>query len=117
MLAPSGREAPSGGCRDGSVPRVPPLFWTTPMRTLLAAALLAAATPALADTANGTVFAYDAKTNILVLDDKTIWQLGENTIVPDMITAGDKIIIDFTSAGDDGIASVESVKSQTEEGA
>lgn len=87
------------------------------MRILIAAALLAAATPALADTANGTVFAYDAKANILVLDDKTIWQLGANTIVPDMLTPGDKIIIDFTSAGDDGIASVEKITSQTEEGA
>jgi hypothetical protein len=87
------------------------------MRTLLAAALLAAATPALADTANGTVFAYDADAHILVLDDKTIWQLGEKTLVPDMLTPGDKVIVDFTSDGDNGIASVQSITSQTEEGA
>ncbi len=87
------------------------------MRTLFIAALLIAATPALADFATGTVTSYDAKTRTLVLDDKTVWQLGEDTLVPDMMAAGDKIIIDFTSAGDDGIASIQSITSQTEEGA
>ena len=87
------------------------------MRTLFIAAFLTAATPALADFANGTVASYDAATRTLVLDDKTVWQLGADTVVPDMMTAGDKIIIDFTSAGDDGIASVQSITSQTEEGA
>ena len=65
------------------------------MRTLLAAALLAAASPVFADTATGTVFAYDADAQILVLDDKTIWQLGDKTLVPEELTEGDKIIIDF----------------------
>ena len=47
------------------------------MRTILAAAFLAAATPAMADTTAGTVFAFDTKTMTLVMEDRTIWQLGK----------------------------------------
>ncbi|MEM7751962.1 MAG: hypothetical protein AAF230_01025 [Pseudomonadota bacterium] len=87
------------------------------MRTLLAAAFLAVAAPAVADTANGTVSTYDKQLNLLILDDKTIWQLGDDTIVPPSLATGDRIVIDFTSAGDDGVASVESVIGQVSQDA
>ena len=87
------------------------------MRILFAAALLAAATPALADTTAGTVFAYDAKTGVLVMEDKTIWHLGADTIRPEDLADGDKVVIDFTSAGDDGVASIEAILMQSESGA
>lgn len=87
------------------------------MRTLLALAFLAVATPVVADTASGTVLSYDKQLNLLILDDKTIWQLGDDTIVPPSLITGDRIVIDFTSAGDDGVASVESVICQVDQSA
>lgn len=87
------------------------------MRTFIAAALLAVATPALADTTAGTVFTYDAQSKTLVMDDNTVWQLGAITLVPEALTTGDKIYIDFTSDGDNGVVNVETIASQTEQGA
>lgn len=80
------------------------------MRLPLAAAMLAAATPVFADTTSGTVVAFDRKANVVVMDDKTIWQLAEKTAVTEELEAGDAVRITFTSLGDDGIASVDAVE-------
>ncbi len=87
------------------------------MRTLLAVAFLAAATSALADTTAGTVFTYDAKSMTLTMEDNTVWQLGPTTVLPETLETGDKIVIDFTSDGDNGVVSVEAITSQAEQGA
>lgn len=87
------------------------------MRMLLAAAALAVATPVLADTTAGTVFTYDEDLGLLIMNDRTIWQLGTDTIRPETLAAGDKVVINFTSAGDDGVASVDMISMQTEQGA
>ncbi len=87
------------------------------MRTLFAAAFLAAATPAFADTAAGTVFTYDAKSMTLVMEDNTVWQLEPTTVLPETLETGDKIVIDFTSDGDNGVVSVDAITSQAEQGA
>lgn len=79
------------------------------MRILLAAALLAIATPVLADQTSGVVLAYDRVDHIIVMEDKTVWPLGANTVVPDDLKAGDAVTIDFTSGGESGVASVEAV--------
>ena len=77
---------------------------------LLAATLLAAtAAPALAETTTGTIVAYDRAASRIVLDDRTVWRLGK-ALVPADLAAGDKVVIDYTAGGDEGIRSVESVE-------
>ena len=79
------------------------------MRILFAVALLAAATPALADTTTGTIVAFDRQADVIVMGDKTIWQLNPNTLIPADLAAGDTITIEFTSTGDDGVRSVDAL--------
>jgi hypothetical protein len=74
---------------------------------IAAAALLAVATPALADETTGTIVAFDRQADIIVMGDKTIWQLNPNTLIPADLGAGDTIKIEFTSTGDDGVKSVD----------
>ena len=81
------------------------------MRYLLAfAAFAALATPALADSTTGTVVAFDRVANVVVMEDKTIWQLSAETVVPEGLVAGDTITITFTSLGDDGVKSVDVIE-------
>ena len=80
------------------------------MRALLAAALLAAATPALADETTGVILAYDRADNVIVLTDRTVWELGAKTLVPADLKAGDTIRIDFEAAGENGIARIDSLE-------
>ena len=83
------------------------------MRTLLAfAAFAALATPALADTTTGTILAFDRKANVLVMNDKTVWQLSAQTVMPEDLEAGEVIKITFTSVGDDGVKSVDMLERQ-----
>ena len=86
-----------------------PLLDIAPMRILLAAALLAAATPALADSTTGVILAFDRQADVIVMEDKTIWQLNPTTLIPADLAAGDRITIEFTSAGDDGVRSVDAL--------
>ena len=79
------------------------------MRKLLAVAFLAAATPAFADTTTGIIVAFDRQADVIVMDDKTIWQLSPTTLIPADLAAGDTITIEFTSAGDDGVRSVDAL--------
>jgi hypothetical protein len=84
---------------------------TLKMRYLLAfAAFAALATPALADTTTGTIVAFDRVANVIVMEDKTIWQLSADTVVPEGLLAGDSITITFTSLGDDGVKSVDKLE-------
>ena len=81
------------------------------MRYLLALAAFAAlATPALADETTGKIVAFDRKANVLVMEDKTIWKLSDQTVIPEDLTAGETIKITFTSAGDDGVKSVDQLE-------
>ncbi|MHA3980090.1 hypothetical protein ACW9UR_20630 [Halovulum sp. GXIMD14794] len=72
------------------------------MRVLLAAALLAVASPALADYTSGTVAGFDSRTNTLTLTDQTVWMLPKTTAVPEALTSGDRVIINFRSNADNG---------------
>lgn len=84
------------------------------MRILFAAAMLLAASPAAANTADGTVLSYDARTRTLVLDNKTVWHLGTDTIVPPSLAPGDRITLDYTYIGNSGAVSVEAITSQAQ---
>ncbi len=86
------------------------------LRTLLAyipAAALAVATPALADSTTGTVVAYDRVSGVIVLKDRTVWQIGKFADkIPEGLEAGDVILIDFRSDADNGFGAINSVTVQ-----
>jgi hypothetical protein len=73
--------------------------------------LLAMSGAALADSTVGTVLAFDRQALLIVLEDKTVWSLeGSDATPPADLKAGDRIEIDFLSAGDDGITKIQPVK-------
>ena len=77
------------------------------MRVLLSAiTLVALAVPALADEVTGSVLAYDRVDNIIVLDDKTI---PADFALPADLIAGEKIIIEFQGAAENGIGDLISI--------
>lgn len=80
------------------------------MRAILAVALLLFASAAFADETTGTVLAFDRQADIIVMADKTIWRLNPNTLIPADLAAGDRVRMTFTSAGDDGVISVDKLE-------
>lgn len=78
------------------------------MRLFLAAAFIAAATSAYADTTSGTIAAISSEQNSLTLSDMSVWQFAPGKMPAD-IAVGDRITLDFTSAGENGVASVNNV--------
>jgi hypothetical protein len=44
-----------------------------------------------------------------VLNDKTIWELGSETIVPEDLAAGDIVTLVYQTAGEEGSTKVDSV--------
>ena len=81
------------------------------MRFLTAAALVfASAVPAFADEVKGTILAYDRVANVIVLDDKTVWNLDTLGDTPLELLAGDIVLIVFTTAGDNGVAKIVAVE-------
>jgi len=88
------------------------------MKKLLAAmaasAVVLSAVPAFASSVKGTVIAYDRMAKRLVLDDKTVYSFEADIVMPESLTAGDEVEIDFES-GEDGVDKVNSVTIVTEE--
>lgn len=74
------------------------------------AALALLAGPALADSTTGTILAFDRVSLILVMEDMTVWQISADAKKPDDLVAGDTVKITYTSAGDNGVASVQSLE-------
>lgn len=82
------------------------------MRLVPAVAILGSflSTPVLADTTGGVVVAFDRVDRILVLDDKTVWDLTPaGNLVPEGLSAGDKVTIDYDSAGDSGVGKIKAI--------
>lgn len=80
------------------------------MRRFTLAALAASlAVPALADTTEGLVLAYDRAAQILVLADKTVWTLPGDLAVPANLGHGDRVFLEFTSQGEDGMGPVDAL--------
>jgi hypothetical protein len=75
---------------------------------LLMAGLLA--TPALADETEGLILGFDRVDRIIVLEDKTVWQLPESIDVPADLGRGDRVLIDFDSEGEDGISEITALE-------
>ncbi|MBS1303472.1 hypothetical protein [Loktanella sp. SALINAS62] len=72
------------------------------LTALFALAFATLSAPAFADETTGTIVAYDRLSNVLVLDDKTVWTLDAKTLVPADLKAGDDITLTFQSDGDNG---------------
>ncbi len=80
------------------------------VRFALPVILLAAAAPAFADEVTATVLAFDRVDSIIVLDDKTVFNVTTPEVIPEGLKAGDTITIDFKSEGDSGVATIYSIK-------
>ncbi|AKI01994.1 hypothetical protein IMCC20628_03302 [Hoeflea sp. IMCC20628] len=82
------------------------------MRPFSAAVILGSmlASPALADSTSGVVVAYDRVDHVLILDDKTVWDLTPaGDLVPEGLRAGDNVTIDYDSAGDSGVGKITAI--------
>lgn len=82
-------------------------------KLLLAASLFSTlfTSMANAETIIGNVLAFDRKANVIVLDDKTVYNFeGLTAKIPDDLKAGDKIEIDGTGEGEDGYGNLTAVK-------
>ena len=76
----------------------------------LAAALLLAAAPALADETTGEIIAYDRLANVIVMKDKTVWELGPELLVPSDLAAGDRVRLVYETAGEDGLTKIDALE-------
>jgi hypothetical protein len=81
------------------------------MRTfLLSAALGLAAVPALADQSQGTILAFDRLAHVIVLTDKTVWNLPADMALPGDLAQGDEVSFDFESGGENGMVKIKSME-------
>lgn len=69
-----------------------------------------AATPALADETTGEILAYDRLANVLVMRDRTVWELGTELLVPADLQAGDRVRLVYESAGEDGLTKIDALE-------
>ena len=51
-----------------------------------------------------------SQADLIVMSDKTVWQLNADTLIPADLAAGDTVKMTFTSFGDDGVKSVDSLE-------
>ncbi|WGW05413.1 hypothetical protein [Tropicibacter oceani] len=80
------------------------------MRILFAAVMTAlVASPVLADETSGQVLAFDRVDGILVLTDKTVWNIAADLDMPSDLGAGDMIKIDYQSDGENGLTRINSI--------
>ena len=82
------------------------------MRHLTLAAFLAGALahPAFADETTGEILAYDRLANLLVMRDRTVWNLGPDLLVPADLKSGDRVRIEYAGAGESGIGKITSIE-------
>lgn len=70
---------------------------------------IAIGTPAMANSASGTVKSYDRVSKVLVMIDKSVYALdGVKAEIPASLSAGDKISIEY-DGDEDGITSINSI--------
>jgi hypothetical protein len=80
------------------------------VRFALPVILLAASAPAFADEVTATVIAFDRVDSVIVLDDKTVFNVTTPDVIPDGLKAGDTVTIDYKSDGDNGVTAINSIK-------
>lgn len=81
------------------------------MRTLVAAAALLAASlsVAIADETEGLVLSYDPSASALVLTDLSVWELPADLAMPATLAAGDRVLIEYSSGGENGLAAISAL--------
>jgi len=79
------------------------------VRFALPLALFVAAAPAFADEVTATVLAFDRVDNVIVLDDKTVFNVTNPEIIPEGLKAGDSVEIIYESDGDNGVKAINSI--------
>ena len=72
-------------------------------------AFLLLSTAAQADEVTGKVVAFDRVAKVIVMQDKTIFEIKDPAIVPADLKAGETITIDFKQDGDNGIVAIQSI--------
>ena len=73
--------------------------------------LVVSASASYADTFKGTVIAFDREANVIVIDDKSVFNFeGQGVMVPDDLKAGNTIEIESEGEGEDGYGNLTSVK-------
>lgn len=78
-------------------------------RFVFAALAVFAAVPAIADETEGHVLAYDRQAQIIVLTDKTVWAVPAELALPDDLGAGDRVLFEYDTAGEDGLTAITDV--------
>lgn len=68
------------------------------------------ALPAIADEVTGEILAYDRLANLVVMRDRTVFELGTELMVPADLQSGDRVRIVYESAGEDGITAIDSLE-------
>ena len=81
----------------------------TKMRVLTAIVASVLAVTAHADATEGHVLAFDRVAGIIILIDKTVWQLGDKISVPDDLASGDRVLLKFASLGEEGVTSISAL--------
>ncbi|WP_375260197.1 hypothetical protein [Citreimonas sp.] len=79
------------------------------MRALLVSAAILAAAPAFADETTGTILAFDRVAGIMVLEDKTVWELAAAAEIPEDLVAGERVTLVYATAGEDGLTRIDSI--------
>lgn len=80
------------------------------MRSILALTLAGfLATPAIADETEGLILSFDRVDRVIVLTDKTVWEVPPSLEMPEDLGRGDRVLIDFESEGEDGVTAISSI--------
>ncbi len=81
----------------------------TKLKVFTAVLATVLAVSAHADETEGHVMAFDRVAGIIVLTDKTVWQLSEKVSVPDDLVSGDRVLLEFASLGEEGVTSISAL--------
>ena len=85
-------------------------FGQTIIRISMGAALtLFTALPILADETEGHVLAYDREAGIIILTDKTVWEVPGDIALPENLGMGDRVLFEYETAGEDGMTRINGV--------
>jgi len=77
---------------------------------LASSAILVSAVPALADSVTSKVIAHDRVAHRVILADKTVFTYDPAVVsMPETVSTGDEVTVEYQSAGDDGIVKIDSI--------
>ena len=78
------------------------------VRYLLPLAMLLA-TSAQADEVTGKILAFDRVASVIVMQDKSVFNMPDPAVIPAELQAGDTVKIVFKNEGDNGVTKVMSI--------